>query len=348
MTTTLAPAPGWYPDPAGLVSLRYFDGTSWTPHTQDSVAAQVPQMTSGWYPDPSGNPSLLRFHDGQVWTHQIAPAPRRAVSVDVARSVSTPAPLVLDEDKEDLPTSFLGRIRISQALVGNVALAAGISLCIYFFFSLGFTNIQTDFEQRQLQEEMAASAPATTTALSPVAETPAPSASAPAETAAPEPVVPVVAPLVLSSEDGAPVGRIKIPALDVDEVIVAGTTVPALKKGPGIWRDGSVPGAPGNATISGHRTTYGGPFRHIDDLKVGDQIIVSMTGHPDAVFEVRGTLIVEPSRIEVTESTPGVRLTLTTCDPVGSDAARLVVQAELVDGTYVDQALPADQWKVQS
>ncbi len=30
---TLAPAPGWYPDPHGLAPTRYWDGSSWTGHT---------------------------------------------------------------------------------------------------------------------------------------------------------------------------------------------------------------------------------------------------------------------------------------------------------------------------
>jgi LPXTG-site transpeptidase (sortase) family protein len=139
-------------------------------------------------------------------------------------------------------------------------------------------------------------------------------------------------------------GRITIPSIGVDKMVLMGTDTEILAKGPGVWETGVFPGAPGNATISGHRTTHGGPFRHLNDLKVGDQIIFETPGQPRAVFEVRGTGQVTPKQIEVTGQGPGVRLTLTTCDPPGSTAKRLVIQAELVEGAYLAEALPASEW----
>ena len=35
-----------------------------------------------------------------------------------------------------------------------------------------------------------------------------------------------------------------------------------------------MPGQYGNAAIAGHRTTHGQPFNRIDELQVGDEVIV--------------------------------------------------------------------------
>lgn len=144
---------------------------------------------------------------------------------------------------------------------------------------------------------------------------------------------------------GELVGRLTIPAIDVDWMVIVGTDSKELKRGPGLWRHGVVPGMPGNATIAGHRTTYGGPFRRLNDLRPGDRITVEVPGRPAAVFEVRGSGQVAPKDVYVTTQVPGVRLTLLTCDPPGSTARRLVVQAELVEGEYAARALAADVWR---
>lgn len=142
-------------------------------------------------------------------------------------------------------------------------------------------------------------------------------------------------------------GRVRIPAIDVDTFVSFGTGLDVLDSGPGVWEYGAVPGNPGNATLAGHRTTHGGPFRHLDSLQPGDRIFFEIPGQPTSVFEVRGFAVVEPDNVSVTGNTEGVRLTLTTCTPVGSTAQRLIVQAELVEGAYVDLAVPADRWTFQ-
>jgi sortase A len=141
------------------------------------------------------------------------------------------------------------------------------------------------------------------------------------------------------------VGRLRIPAVDVDAIVAVGTHTRVINEGPGLWEAGVVPGQPGNATIAGHRNTYGSVFYHLDKLGFGDRIIFEVPGQPDAVFEVRGTAVVLPHEVGVTAQGPGVRLTLTTCTPIGTAEKRLIVQAELVEGTYASQALAADGWE---
>jgi sortase A len=225
--------------------------------------------------------------------------------------------------------------------------AASAMLIVFSCFVLGYSIWETQVsgwfaarEQEQLRTEFAALAdevpatvPRTTSAPAPVA---------PRQTTTTTTTLPAPAAMPATGEL---VGRITIPAIDLDWMVIVGTDAKELKRGPGLWRYGVVPGMPGNATVAGHRTTYGGPFRRLGDLQPGDRITVEVPGRPKAVFEVRGSGRVAPKDVYVTTQVPGVRLTLLTCDPPGSTARRLVVQAELVEGEYASRALAADVWR---
>jgi len=113
--------------------------------------------------------------------------------------------------------------------------------------------------------------------------------------------------------------------------VVEGVTRADLKTGTGHMPDTALPGQPGNAVISGHRTTYGQPFHELDQLQPGDLIEVE-TALGTHVYAVRETLVVAPTELSVTEPKPGAWLTLTTCHPKFSARQRLVVVAELVAG----------------
>ncbi len=137
--------------------------------------------------------------------------------------------------------------------------------------------------------------------------------------------------------EGATLGRIVIPKIELDDVMFEGVTRDTLKKGPGHMPGTPVPGQPGNAVVSGHRTTYGRPFYDLDALSYGDRIEVE-TATGMHVYEVRNTLIVDPTDVSVTKPIAGAWLTLTTCNPRFSAAERLVVQAVLVSGPNLDYA----------
>lgn len=159
-----------------------------------------------------------------------------------------------------------------------------------------------------------------------------------------KPSAPVAPEIPQLPKTGELVGRLRIPAIDLDWMVVAGTDGDTLRKGPGAWLYGAYPGAPGNATLSAHRTTYGGPFRRLGDLQKGDQILFTSASGVESVFQVRGMGRVTPKDVYVTDAVPGVRLTLLTCDPPGSSARRLVVQAELISGPFVADALLENEW----
>jgi sortase A len=139
----------------------------------------------------------------------------------------------------------------------------------------------------------------------------------------------------LAPAEGEPIGRIEIPAIELDWVVVEGVEKEDLDKGPGHMPWTPVPGQIGNAGISGHRTTHGAPFNRIDLLEPGDEIhVTTLTG--THVYEVIGSLVVLPDDVWVSLHRDGAWLTLTTCNPKGSSRERLVVFGKLVEGPNLD------------
>ena len=131
------------------------------------------------------------------------------------------------------------------------------------------------------------------------------------------------------SDEGDAVGRVRIERIDGDFVLVDGTADDDLRKGPGIYDDVPYPGAPGTTAIAGHRTTYGAPFRRIDKLERGDEVVVEMP-YGRFTYQVEETRIVAPTEVSVVERVGFDRLVLSACHPLYSAAKRIVVLARLV------------------
>ncbi len=131
---------------------------------------------------------------------------------------------------------------------------------------------------------------------------------------------------------GEALTRLEIPELDVDVVVVEGTSLAALRAGAGHYPSSPLPGKNGNVAIAGHRTTYGRPFNRLDELVRGDKVILT-TPMGRHVYEVTGeAFVVEPTDWSPINEFPGKGsfLTLTTCHPEGSARYRIVVRARLV------------------
>ena len=75
---------------------------------------------------------------------------------------------------------------------------------------------------------------------------------------------------------GAAIGRIVISKIGASFDIIQGTDTASLEKGPGHYPATAFPGLGQTVAIAGHRTTYLAPFRHIDALAPGDQIVLKM------------------------------------------------------------------------
>ena len=129
-------------------------------------------------------------------------------------------------------------------------------------------------------------------------------------------------------EDQKPIGRIDIPAIGADYVVVQGTDTEALQRGPGHYPETALPGQGRTIGIAGHRTTYLAPFLELDKLEASDSIRLEVP-YGTFTYEITGTRIVEPSQTEVVRDVGRERLVLTTCNPRYSAAQRLVVFADL-------------------
>jgi sortase A len=132
------------------------------------------------------------------------------------------------------------------------------------------------------------------------------------------------------TEDGQPLGRIRIPSIGVSSVVVAGTGTADLRLGPGHYPGTPLPGARGTVGVAGHRTTYGAPFRKLDKLGKGDRIEMRMP-YGTFVYRVEQRRIVAPTAIWVTRRTSYDRLILSACHPLYSAAQRIVVFARLIE-----------------
>ncbi len=130
-------------------------------------------------------------------------------------------------------------------------------------------------------------------------------------------------------DPGDAAGTIKIERIKLDKVIVHGSDPESLRKAPGIYDDVPFPGMPGTTAIAGHRTTYGAPFRKVDKIRRGDDVVIEMP-YGTFTYEVEKTQIVKPTALEVIRRVSYDRLVLSACHPLYSAAKRIIVFARLV------------------
>ncbi|MCW2598670.1 MAG: hypothetical protein JWM02_499 [Frankiales bacterium] len=203
------------------------------------------------------------------------------------------------------------RVRWCLRGLGQLLITAGVVVLLFCVYELKVTNLYTQQQQHQLDKNLTQEWAATPT----------------------EPT-----PHLAAYEDGKGIARIYFPTLGKDQVhvVVEGVSHEDLKKGPGHYPGTDLPGAIGNMVISGHRTTYGAPFNRLDELKVGDSIVVETRAF-FYTYRVTGTTVVQPDAVGETDHVPNQPnakptqrlLTLTTCNPKYSASTRLVVRALL-------------------
>ena len=128
--------------------------------------------------------------------------------------------------------------------------------------------------------------------------------------------------------NGDAIGRLEIPRIGLDVVVLNGTDTATLQKGPGRYPQTPLPGLGSTTGIAGHRTTYLAPFRRINEIRDGDEIVVEL---PYAAFtyEVEKHEIVDPSEVQIVDPVGYDRLVLTACHPLYSAAERYAVFAKL-------------------
>ena len=174
--------------------------------------------------------------------------------------------------------------------------------------------------------------PTTTTSTS-TTHAPTTTSTTLAPTTVPETLpVPEAPPEPRAKEAVVELGRIELPSIGVDKPMFEGVSLTVLDHGPGHWPGTAMPGHVGNVVIGGHRTSHDKPFRHIDDLAPGDEVVFT-TSEGRFVYTVTSTEVVYPDAIWIIDQTQAYTATLFACHPVGSTKQRLVVHLEMVPPT---------------
>ncbi len=215
----------------------------------------------------------------------------------------------------------------------------GLLMLLFVAWQLWGTSIQEHYAQSHLASNFATttkgSATPTTVATAPSSTVGPASATAPAaasKSAVPTTTqpVPLAAGSITAPAAGGVVGKIAIPRISLTQYVVEGTDESQLALGPGHYAGTPLPGEQGNVAIAGHRTTYGAPFNHLAELKVGDPIyLTSLEGIRYRYVVAKRPFSVLPTDLAVLDDFGDDRLTLTTCTPEFSAAERLVVVALL-------------------
>jgi sortase A len=130
-----------------------------------------------------------------------------------------------------------------------------------------------------------------------------------------------------SVRTGDAIGTIALPAIGTYTVI-QGTDTSSLEKGPGHYPQTAFPGVGQTVAIAGHRTTYLAPFRHLDAVKPGQEIVLTMR-YARFTYTVQQSRVVSPRAWWVTRNVGYDRLVLSACNPLYSASQRIVVFARL-------------------
>jgi sortase A len=118
--------------------------------------------------------------------------------------------------------------------------------------------------------------------------------------------------------DTAPVARLRVPRLAVDEIVLRGDSGRSLAFGPG-WAESSArPGEPGLSVISAHRDTH---FAFLRELADGDAIRIETLGG-SAAYRVVSTRIVDARQEDIALLADVDALVLVTCYPFDALDAR--------------------------
>jgi sortase A len=204
-------------------------------------------------------------------------------------------------------------------VIGRILIGAGVVILLFAAYQVWGTSLQEAHTQTALRHTFVSDAKSNQLELAVNQAT--------AQDALPT-GPPAVAPTTNAPAEGQPVGDLRIPKIGVNQIMVEGTNTQDLRKGPGHYTGTPLPGQAGNASVAGHRTTYGHPFYNLDGMAVGDPVVVT-TVQGVFVYDTVKSEVVSPNDNSVLKDTPGHMLTLTTCNPRFSASSRLVVVAQL-------------------
>jgi sortase A len=122
---------------------------------------------------------------------------------------------------------------------------------------------------------------------------------------------------------------LRIPSLDLEVPVYAGTSTGVLNRGAGLIEGSAWPGSDdGNIGIAAHRDSF---FRPLQDIRPGNQVYID-TVQSTRRYRVTRISVVAPRDVAVLDDTGQPSVTLVTCYPfhyVGAAPQRFIVRAEL-------------------
>jgi sortase A len=130
--------------------------------------------------------------------------------------------------------------------------------------------------------------------------------------------------------DTWPVARLSVPSLGAHAIVLAEAGGEALSFGPALLSVSAIPGEAGTSIIAAHRDTH---FEFLQDVSIGDEIIVERVDGSHLRFQVTAMQVVDAARSGIQPEGGPARLALVTCWPFGAltpGPERYVVWAELV------------------
>ncbi len=132
-----------------------------------------------------------------------------------------------------------------------------------------------------------------------------------------------------SSTRGEVIGRLRVPRMGVNMLLVNGTDHDTLKKGPGRDKRTFMPGENRLVYIAGHRTTYLAPFSHIDRLRDGDRVTIEVP-YGTFIYAVTRHRIVKSTDLSVLRSPQHELVELQACHPRFFASHRYIAYAQLL------------------
>ena len=133
----------------------------------------------------------------------------------------------------------------------------------------------------------------------------------------------------LDSKRGEAIGRIRVPRIGLNMILVNGTDHETLKKGPGRDLLTFMPGENRLVYIAGHRTTYLAPFSHIDSLRPGDRVTLELP-YCTFIYSVTHHRIVKATDLSVLRSPQHEVVEFQACHPRFFASHRYIAYARLI------------------
>ena len=228
------------------------------------------------------------------------------------------------------------RKRVLDGLLLFVELLAVVGLLLLLFNGVSMMRDLNAEVSTALEQPTLTPTPLIVSVVLPSGHTPptSPEGAQPNEEEIPQhlkPLVQSLANIPLPTPGPEQANRIQIPAIGVDAPIVQGDGWEQLKKGVGQHIGSANPGETGNVVLSAHNDIFGEIFRDLDRLKPGD-VITIYTNQRAYTYVVSESQVVEPTQVDLMESTSQPTLTLISCYPYLVDDQRIVVTARLQAG----------------